>query len=117
MYDCMEELKLVKRTVRITETLDRQIMEWPGKGFSDRLTGMLDFCLNEGPKIRAEIEQLIMEREDLRKRIETLREIESRLDTVREALTAMEKLCQDREANDSSNWWNQESICDSGKNI
>lgn len=117
MYDCMAELKLVKRTVRLTETMDRQIMEWPGKNFSKRITGMLDFCLNKGPEIRKEIEQLILEREELRKRIETLRQIESRMETVRDALEAVEELCRDRPENENSNWWDQESSCVTGKNI
>lgn len=86
----MKELKSEKVSMRFTESRIAQISGWPGKNFSEKLEGIMNYFFVELPEIRKEVEELTLERDKLKKQISRLKEVSNQINTMVYALSVIE---------------------------
>lgn len=61
------ELKLIKKTVRMSETMVDKIEAFSGEDFSDKLRNLVDYCFEKVPAINQDMYSLLNEVDKLQK--------------------------------------------------
>ena len=92
------ELKSVKKTVRMTETMERGIEAFEGADFSEKFRNMFEYCFDKVPTLNQEVYELIKEVDKLQKdsqellrEIMLLREAKGKVSEVMQTLDNLQK--------------------------
>lgn len=84
MAEYSGELKMVKKSVRITETMEKQIEAFPGLDFSGKFRNMIDYCFYKMPALNQEYYDLVNEVDKLRtERQDLMREVSMLQETIK----------------------------------
>lgn len=87
-----KELKLVQKSIRLTEKEANTINLWPGKNFNDKFVGIMNYCMKVGDLYFMKALEIKIRREQMIKEIAILRRITDQLDTVFETMNSVNKM-------------------------
>lgn len=98
MADYNGELKLIKKTVRMTESMVNRIEAFSGEDFSDKFRNIVDYCFEKVPAINqdvysllSEVDKLQKERQQLMDDIAMLREARGKVSELLQTVNELQK--------------------------
>lgn len=90
------ELKMIKASVRITETMNNRVDSFEGADFSSKFRNLVEYCFDKVPALNNEIHSLLKEVDNLQKQrqelLQDIAKLQEAREKVSEVLHTLDKL-------------------------